>query len=218
MNREIWVMCRQMRSWHHVRCKYCGSKGPFQWCAVLCSVFYEEAYQRRRSMAPIQLERAHTRFTCDCGLALQWEAGHTDTFFWSRGGWGLILFKIFCYRNRRNMEKINVHSLLPRVQDFELVGIGWDLRGASQVIHTQKVVCIWNDVPEEATEIDSIFTFKGHLNRYMDRMGSEGSGPKADKWNKSSIPRCVVWTRWAEGNVSVLFWSVVLWLYGIGVL
>ena len=46
-----------------------------------------------------------------------------------------------------------------------------DLRGN---LFTQRVVCIWNELPKEVVEVGTIPTFERHLDRYMDRKGLEG--------------------------------------------
>jgi len=43
---------------------------------------------------------------------------------------------------------------------------------------TQRVVGAWNSLPVEAVEADAIVTFKGRLDKYMNRMGIEGYGPQ----------------------------------------
>ena len=54
-----------------------------------------------------------------------------------------------------------------------------DLRGN---FFTQRVVRVWDELPEEVVEAGTITTFKRHLDRYMDGKGLEGSGPNAGKW------------------------------------
>ena len=36
---------------------------------------------------------------------------------------------------------------------------------------TQRVVGAWNSLPLEVVEADTVVTFKGHLDKYMNRMG-----------------------------------------------
>jgi len=43
---------------------------------------------------------------------------------------------------------------------------------------TQRLVGAWNSLPREVVEADTIVTFKGHLDKYMNRMGIEGYGPR----------------------------------------
>ena len=48
---------------------------------------------------------------------------------------------------------------------------------------TQKVVRIWNLLPEKVVEAGTIATFKKHLDKYMDGKGLEGYGSKAGNWD-----------------------------------
>jgi len=47
-----------------------------------------------------------------------------------------------------------------------------DVRGT---FFTQRVVSAWKSLPEV---VDMIVTFKGHLDKYTNRMGIEGYGPR----------------------------------------
>ena len=40
------------------------------------------------------------------------------------------------------------------------------------------IVGAWNSLPGEIVEADMVVTFKGHLDKYMNRMGIEGYGPR----------------------------------------
>ena len=41
-----------------------------------------------------------------------------------------------------------------------------------------RVVGAWNSLPGEVVEADTVVTFKGHLDKYMNRMGIEGYGTR----------------------------------------
>ena len=43
---------------------------------------------------------------------------------------------------------------------------------------TQRVVGAWNSLPGELMEADMIMSFKGRLDKYMNKMGKEGYGPR----------------------------------------
>ena len=47
----------------------------------------------------------------------------------------------------------------------------------------QRVVSVWNKLPEVVVEADTILSFKKHLDSYMDKMGIEGYGPNAGNWD-----------------------------------
>ena len=44
---------------------------------------------------------------------------------------------------------------------------------------TQRVVSVWNELPEAVVEVGTILSFKKHLDSYMGKMGIEGYGPSA---------------------------------------
>jgi len=43
------------------------------------------------------------------------------------------------------------------------------------------VVGAWNSLPVEVAEADAIYYFKGRLEKYTNRMGTEGYGPRKGK-------------------------------------
>ena len=49
-----------------------------------------------------------------------------------------------------------------------------DVRGR---FFTQRAVGAWNSFPGEVVEADTVVTFKGRLDKYMNEMGIEGYGP-----------------------------------------
>ena len=53
-----------------------------------------------------------------------------------------------------------------------------DVRGK---FFTQRVVGAWNSLPGEVVEVDTMVTFKGCLDKYINRMGIEGYGPQKDR-------------------------------------
>ena len=50
-----------------------------------------------------------------------------------------------------------------------------DVRGR---FFTQSVVGAWNSLLGEVVEADTVVTFKGRLDKYMNEMGIEGYGPR----------------------------------------
>jgi len=48
---------------------------------------------------------------------------------------------------------------------------------------TQRVVSVWNELPEAVVEVGTILSFKKHLDSYMGKMGVEGYGPSAGNWD-----------------------------------
>ena len=53
-------------------------------------------------------------------------------------------------------------------------------RGA---IFSQRVVSVWNELPEVVVEAGTILSFKKHLDNYMGKMVIEGYGPNAGNWD-----------------------------------
>ena len=48
---------------------------------------------------------------------------------------------------------------------------------------TQRVVSVWNKLPEVVVEAGTILSFKKHLDSYMGKMGIEGYGSNAGNWD-----------------------------------
>ena len=48
---------------------------------------------------------------------------------------------------------------------------------------TQRVVSVWNKLPEVVVEAGTFLSFIKHLDSYMDKMGIEGYGPSAGNWD-----------------------------------
>ena len=84
----------------------------------------------------------------------------------------------------RVMDRVDSQKLLPRVEESISRGARFKVRGARfkgdvrSKFFTQRVVGAWNSLPGEIVEADTIVTFKGHLYKYMNRMGIEGYGPR----------------------------------------
>lgn len=55
---------------------------------------------------------------------------------------------------------------------------------------------MWNKLPEEMAEVDTITIFKGHLDRHLDSKGVEGHEPNACKWNQCGWVTQLAWVRW----------------------
>ena len=74
-------------------------------------------------------------------------------------------------------------KLFPRVEEsitrghrFKVQGARFkgDVRGK---FFTQRVVGAWNSLPGEVVKANTIVTFKGRLDKYMNRMGIAGHSP-----------------------------------------
>ena len=51
------------------------------------------------------------------------------------------------------------------------------------IFFTQRVVGVWNKLPEAVVEAGTILSFKKHLDSYMGTMGIEGYGPNEGNWD-----------------------------------
>ena len=84
----------------------------------------------------------------------------------------------------RNMDRVDSQKLFPRVEESITRGHRFKVRGARFKgdvrgrFFTERVVGAWNTLLGEAVEADTVVTFKGHLDKYMNRMGIEGYGPR----------------------------------------
>lgn len=68
-----------------------------------------------------------------------------------------------------------------RVEDSKIRGFRLKARGAT-LFFTQRIVRICNKLPKEATEVDTIPTFKRHLDRCRIMMGQmQAYGTSMDK-------------------------------------
>ena len=66
-----------------------------------------------------------------------------------------------------------VEESITRGHRFKVRGASFkrDVRGR---FFTERVVGAWNPLPGEVVEVDTGVTFKGRLDKYMNRMGIEG--------------------------------------------
>ena len=79
----------------------------------------------------------------------------------------------------KGMDGVDSQKLFPRVEESITRGHRFKVRGASfkgdvqGKFFTQRVVGAWNSLLGEVVEADAIVTFKGRLDKYMNRMGME---------------------------------------------
>ena len=95
--------------------------------------------------------------------------------------WGDL---IEVYKIMRGMDRVDSQKLFPRVEESMTRGHRFKMQGARfkgdvrGKFFTQRVVGAWNSLPGEVVEADTIVSFKGRLDKYMNRMGIEGYGPR----------------------------------------
>ena len=84
----------------------------------------------------------------------------------------------------RGMDRVDSQKFFPRVEESITRGHRFKVRGArfkgdvrGKFFYTEGGGC-WNSLPREVMEADTLVTFKGRLDKYMNRMGIEGYGPR----------------------------------------
>ena len=79
--------------------------------------------------------------------------------------------------------RVDSQKLFPRVEESITRGHRFKVRGARFKgdvrgrFFTQRVVGASNSLPGEVVEADTVVTFKGRLDKYMNEMGIAGYGP-----------------------------------------
>ena len=84
------------------------------------------------------------------------------------------------------------HSLSAGTEDsalIDLVKMWFKVRGERYKrvqrgnFFTQRVVSVWNELPEVVVEVSTIFSFNKHLDSYIGKLGIEGYGPNVGNWD-----------------------------------
>ena len=84
----------------------------------------------------------------------------------------------------RSMDRVDSQKFFPQVEESITRGHRFKVRGARFKgdvrgrFFTQGVVGAWNSLLGEVVEADTIVTFRGRLDKYMNNMGIEGYGPR----------------------------------------
>jgi len=76
---------------------------------------------------------------------------------------------------RRREKKTRGHGLRVKGEKFK-----GNIRGG---FFTQRVVGVWNELPDKVVNAGSLLTFKKNLDGFMDERGVEGYGPSAGQWD-----------------------------------
>jgi len=93
------------------------------------------------------------------------------------------------YKIMRGIDKVDSQHLFPKVGESETRGHRFKVRGdrfrrvQRGNIFTERVVSVWNELPEAVVVAGTILSFKKHLDSYMGKMGIEDSGPSAGNWD-----------------------------------
>jgi len=87
----------------------------------------------------------------------------------------------------RVMYRADSQKLFPRVEESISRGQRFNVREARYKgdvrgkFFAQRVLGAWNSLPMEIVEEDTMVTFKGRLDKYMNSMGIEGYGLRKDR-------------------------------------
>ena len=110
----------------------------------------------------------------------------------------------------RCIDKVDSQHLFPKVGESKTRGRRFKVRGERYKrvqrdnFFTQRMMSVWNKLPEAVEEASTILSFKKHLDSYMGKMGIEGYGPNAGNWDWLGSKNWAAWTSWATGSVSML--------------
>ena len=93
------------------------------------------------------------------------------------------------YKIMRGTDQLDSQYLFPKVGESKTRGPRFKVRGERYKSvqrgnsFTQRVVNVWNKLPEVVVEAGTILSFKKHLDSYMGTMGGEGYGTNAGNWD-----------------------------------
>jgi len=110
----------------------------------------------------------------------------------------------------RDIEQLDSQHIFPKVGESKTKGHRFKMRGErykkvqSSNSFTQRVVSVWNELPEVGVEVGTILSAKKRFDSYKGTMGVEGYGPNAAIGTSFGLKKGVAWTSWAEGPVSML--------------
>ena len=90
----------------------------------------------------------------------------------------------------RGLDQLDSQYLFPKVGESKTRGHRFKVRGEGYKsvqrgnFFAQRVVSVWNKLPEVVVEAVTILSFKKHLDSYMGKMGIEGDEPNAGNWDE----------------------------------
>ena len=102
--------------------------------------------------------------------------------------WGFIFLErrrlggylIKVYKIMLDIDQLGSQYIFPNVGESKTRGPRFKVRGERYKsvqggnFFTQRVVSVWNELPEVVVEVGTILSFKKHLDSYMRKMGIEG--------------------------------------------
>lgn len=141
--------------------------------------------------------------------SMAWTIGRRWVRIESLKHWNLQGDFIKSYKITRGTDKVNVQSFPGKGK--QKLGLGWEgivLKGIWWVT-SHRVVCFWNKFPEKVVESGKITPFKRYLARYLGRK-AEREMRQVGKWACLDGASWSPWLSWAEGQVSMLYYSIAL--------
>ena len=93
------------------------------------------------------------------------------------------------YKIMRGTDQLDSQYIFPKVGESKTRGHRFKVRGERYKrvqrgnFFTQRVVSVWNKLPEVVVEAGTILNFKKRLDSYMGKMGIEGYGPNGGNWD-----------------------------------
>ena len=138
----------------------------------------------------IKLERMQKRFTRMLpgldGLSYKERLDRLGLFSLERRRLRGDLIEVY---NMRGIDQLDIQYLFPKVGESKTRGHRFKVRGERYKsvqrgnLVTQRMVSVWNKLPEIVVEAGTILFFKKHLDSYMGKMGIEGYRPNAGNWD-----------------------------------
>ena len=106
--------------------------------------------------------------------------------------WRLRGDLIEVYKIMRGINQLDSQYIFPKVGESKTRGHRFKVRGERYKsvqrgnFFTQRMVSVWNKLPEVVVEAGTILSFKKCLGSYMGKMAMEGYGPNVDNWDELS--------------------------------
>ena len=93
------------------------------------------------------------------------------------------------YKIMRGIGQVDSQHIFPKVGESKTRGHRFKVRGERHKkvqrgnFFTQRVVNVWNKLPEVIVEASTILSFKKHLDSYMGKISIERYGPNVGNWD-----------------------------------
>ena len=93
------------------------------------------------------------------------------------------------YKIMKGLDRLEAARLFPLTTETRTRGHSLKIRGSQfrtelrRNFFSQRVVNLWNSLPNEAVEATSINVFKSQIDRFSTNKGIKGYGERAGKWN-----------------------------------